>query len=71
MDQIGCPFCQLDTRQILLSNDFAAAFADAFPIAEGHTLVVPKRHVASLFDLVEDEQTSLWRLVALSVEMVA
>ena len=28
---------------------------DAFPIAQGHTLVVPKRHVARLFDLSEEE----------------
>ena len=40
------------------------AFPDAFPVAEGHTLVVPKRHVASLFDLAEEEQAALWRLVA-------
>jgi diadenosine tetraphosphate (Ap4A) HIT family hydrolase len=38
---------------------------DAFPVAEGHTLVVPKRHVASLFDLPEEDQAALWRLVAL------
>jgi diadenosine tetraphosphate (Ap4A) HIT family hydrolase len=41
------------------------AFPDAFPVAEGHMLVVPKRHVASLFDLPDEEQASLWRLVAL------
>jgi diadenosine tetraphosphate (Ap4A) HIT family hydrolase len=28
-------------------------------------LVVPKRHVASLFDLPDEEQVALWRLVAL------
>jgi diadenosine tetraphosphate (Ap4A) HIT family hydrolase len=27
-------------------------------------LVVPRRHVASLFDLPEGEQAALWRLVA-------
>src|SRR5207245_1635860 len=47
-----------------LENDFAAAFPDKFPIAEGHTLVVPRRHVASLFDLTEKEQAAVWTLVA-------
>jgi diadenosine tetraphosphate (Ap4A) HIT family hydrolase len=28
-------------------------------------LIVPKRHVASLFDLAEEEQDAIWRLVAL------
>jgi len=39
------------------------AFFDAFPITEGHTLVVPKRHVSSLFDLPEEEQAAIWRAV--------
>lgn len=41
------------------------AFSDAYPVAEGHTLIIPRRHVASLFDLPEEEQASLWKLVAL------
>ena len=65
MDQSQCPFCHLEKPRLLLENDFAAAFLDAFPVAEGHTLVVPKRHVASLFDLPEDEQAAVWKLVAL------
>jgi diadenosine tetraphosphate (Ap4A) HIT family hydrolase len=47
-----------------LETDSALAFLDAFPITEGHTLVVPKRHVSSLFDLSEEEQTAIWRTVA-------
>ncbi len=64
MDKTDCPFCQLKPRRIMLENDFAAAFPDGFPIAEGHTLVVPKRHVASLFELSEEEQSAVWKLVA-------
>ena len=40
------------------------AFPDAFPVAAGHMLVVPKRHVASLFDLPDEDQAAIWRLVA-------
>ena len=65
MDQQRCPFCHLGQSRIRLENKFAMAFADAYPVTEGHTLVVPKGHVASLFDLSEEEQTALWRLVAL------
>jgi diadenosine tetraphosphate (Ap4A) HIT family hydrolase len=65
MDQHGCPFCHLAQSRVHLESEFAAAFLDAFPVSEGHTLVVPKRHVASLFDLPEAEQAALWRLVAL------
>lgn len=64
MDQTLCPFCHLEPSRILLGNDFAVAFKDAFPLSEGHALVLPKRHVVSLFDLSEEEQAALWKLVA-------
>ncbi len=59
-----CPFCHLEKNRIYLEIEFAVAFFDAFPISEGHTLVVPKRHVTSLFDLTEEEQAAVWMLVA-------
>jgi diadenosine tetraphosphate (Ap4A) HIT family hydrolase len=65
MDQQRCPFCHLEKSRITLDNDYAVAFPDAYPVVEGHMLVVPKRHVASLFDLSDEEQAALWRLVAL------
>jgi diadenosine tetraphosphate (Ap4A) HIT family hydrolase len=65
MEQSYCPFCCLEESRILLENEFALAFLDAFPVAQGHTLVVPRRHVASLFDLPEEEQAAVWKLVAL------
>ena len=65
MDPHDCPFCDLEKSRILLESKFATAFFDAFPVAEGHTLVVPKRHVASLFDLTEVEQAAVWMLVAM------
>ena len=65
MDQNRCPFCHLGRSRIALENEAARAFPDAFPVTEGHTLVVPKRHVTSMFDLPEEEQAALWRLVAL------
>jgi diadenosine tetraphosphate (Ap4A) HIT family hydrolase len=60
----ACPFCDLASHRIRLENDAAVAIPDAFPVAEGHTLVVPKRHVTSLFELSEEEQAAVWRLVA-------
>jgi diadenosine tetraphosphate (Ap4A) HIT family hydrolase len=64
MDPHNCPFCRLDTACIRADSALALAFPDRFPVAQGHTLVLPKRHVASLFDLPEDEQAAVWQLVA-------
>ena len=63
MDQHDCPFCHVETNRIRLENAFAVAFADGFPVAQGHTLVIPKRHVASLYDLPDEEQAAVWMLV--------
>jgi diadenosine tetraphosphate (Ap4A) HIT family hydrolase len=32
---------------------------DGFPISTGHTLLIPKRHIGSFFDLAKDERDSL------------
>lgn len=59
-----CPFCHLEISRILISNQYGIAFRDGFPISPGHTLIIPKQHVASLFDLTTEERQLLWELVA-------
>lgn len=46
-----CPFCNIPEEKILAKNSLAIAFYDGFPVTEGHTLVVPLRHEASVFEL--------------------
>ena len=61
----SCPFCALFAdRQIRAESEAAVAFPDAYPVTSDHTLIVPKRHVRSLFELSESEQADLWKLVA-------
>ena len=38
------------------------------PISPGHTLVIPKRHVGSFFDLTREERDALMALLASSKE---
>lgn len=59
-----CPFCELDADRVWLQNQFGIVLWDAFPITEGHALVVPRRHVASIYELSTEEQAALWTLVA-------
>ena len=51
MTEDDCPFCRPEEGRIRLEGEFAPAIPDGFAVTEGHTLVVPRRHVASLFDL--------------------
>ena len=65
MDLTACPFCQpLPPERVLAASDTFVAFFDGFPVTPGHTLVIPKRHVVSLFDLPEREYQELWAQVA-------
>lgn len=64
MNPHDCPFCHLEKSRIHLESEFAVALFDAFPITQGHCLVVPKRHVASLFELPDEEQVAVWKLVS-------
>lgn len=64
MNPPGCPFCALPDQRIMRQSPLAIAFLDGYPIAEGHALVIPKRHVGSLFDLPAEELQAVWSLVA-------
>ena len=60
----SCPFCSLDSTRRWIETEHAIAFADAFPVTEGHTLVIPRKHVGSIYELGIDEQAAVWALVA-------
>jgi diadenosine tetraphosphate (Ap4A) HIT family hydrolase len=59
----ACPFCALPPTRVADANALAVAVEDAFPVASGHTLVVPRRHVASVFDLTTDEVAAVMELL--------
>ena len=58
-----CPFCELPAnREIIAENKTALAFYDGFPVTQGHTLIIPKRHVANYFDLQQEELGNIQEL---------
>ena len=58
-----CPFCLVQPVRIWMETKHALAIADALPSADGHTLVVPRRHVSTICELTTPEQQALWNLV--------
>jgi ATP adenylyltransferase len=50
-----CLFCSIDKSRIIATNGLAYAIRDGFPVTEGHTLVIPKRHVEDYFGLSQAE----------------
>ncbi len=59
----GCPFCALLASRIVDENAHCVTIRDAYPVSPGHSLVIPKRHVGSLFDLSMDEASSAFELL--------
>src|SRR5258705_4042611 len=62
-----CLFCKIINREIpatiVYEDDRVLAFNDINPQASTHVLVVPKRHVATLNDLTDDDDAMVGELV--------
>ena len=62
-----CLFCKIQKKgyedEIVYENKFFIATRDSYPVTELHTLIIPKRHFASFFDMNLDEQSSLHQLL--------
>lgn len=57
-----CVFCSKTEKDFYLETHDMAAIYNISPIVPGHSLVIPKRHVESLFDLTDTELISFIRL---------
>lgn len=62
-----CLFCKIIAGAIpclkVYEDENVLAFLDINPIAEGHTLIVPKGHYPTVLDLPEEEAPALIRAV--------
>ncbi|MCK7486396.1 MAG: HIT family protein [Bacillus subtilis] len=55
-----CVFCDLQgKRPYVYEDELVFAIKDAFPVSDGHTLIIPKRHAPTYFDATEDERRAL------------
>ena len=57
-----CLFCG-KVDGIIQQNELAIAFYDKFPVTEGHTLIIPKRHFDSYFDITQPELNAIHHLI--------
>jgi len=61
---VKCPLCAPAPDTVIGRSSHGLAVPDRDPVTLGHTLVVPRSHVGSLFELSAEEQADLWALVA-------
>ena len=59
----GCLFCEIPSHRIIDFNSLAYAIRDMYPVTELHTLVIPRRHTASYFDLGQSEIDAITELL--------
>lgn len=68
-----CLFCKIIAGEIpstrVHEDDLVVAIRDIAPRAPTHILLMPRRHVPSAADLVEDDGPMLGRLFAVSAEL--
>ena len=59
-----CIFCEIKKTKsrIILENPHAFAISDQYPVSRGHTLIILKRHISSLFEASSEEITSIFDL---------
>ena len=64
---MDCIFCKIISKdiaaKILYEDEDTISFLDAFPVAKGHTLVIPKEHHAKIQDLPSNINQKLFDTV--------
>ncbi|MBR9680488.1 MAG: HIT family protein [Candidatus Altiarchaeota archaeon] len=67
---MDCIFCKIVTKDIpskkIYENEGAYAFLDVSPLSDGHTLVIPKKHVVNAHEI----DSNLWGYVSDALEFV-
>ncbi len=61
-----CPFCSLPHERIVQENEHALWIYDGYPVSPGHSLIIPKRHVGSFFDVSTEERMGMLALLDLA-----
>ncbi len=71
---MDCIFCKIIAgdipAKILKETSHSTSFLDAFPLAKGHVLVIPKKHHQKIQDMSAEENTDLFSLVHLMIPKV-
>jgi len=69
----SCVFCRYGTEQtdVLFENDLAFTVPDNYPVTQGHTLIIPKRHVSDFFDSTQEEKIAILDLLTVSKKQLS
>ncbi|MBO4823304.1 MAG: HIT family protein [Clostridia bacterium] len=57
-----CLFCDL-AKNCVAENELCYMLYDKFPVAAGHSLIIPKRHMTTVFDMTAAEWAAVGALI--------
>ena len=55
----SCPFCDPPAGRVVFEGKRVYGLWDGYPVTPGHALIIPRRHVSSLFESTPEEQADL------------
>ena len=65
-----CIFCKIRKEELQFENQLAYSSIDSYPVSEFHSLIVPKRHVETYFELTNDEIQACNELILKTKEKI-
>ena len=61
-----CIFCFPPAHQVVEATSLVRIVRDSHPVSPGHTLVVPRRHVASFFETTTLERAEMFEAIVVA-----
>ena len=65
-----CIFCKIIKEELQFENQLAYSSIDSYPVSEFHSLIVPKRHVETYFELTNEEIQACNELILKTKEKI-
>ena len=65
-----CIFCKIKHEELQFENQLAYSSIDSYPVSEFHSLIVPKRHVETYFELNNEEIQACNELILKTKEKI-
>jgi diadenosine tetraphosphate (Ap4A) HIT family hydrolase len=65
-----CPFCDMRALAAIAENAFAFVLRDSAPVRPLHTLIIPKRHIANIFEATHNEREAVHELAVEAKKLI-
>ncbi len=61
-----CTYCNHDEYDVIAKNEFGVILPETNALTQGHSVIIPLRHISSFFDTTDRERKSLQSLLELA-----